>query len=139
MAPGNEPANVSRQCKCWWTNGYHLHLLALEAAGVDPFLPVLPKKSDCFGSGQSLCKKMAPGQKQRGGEVECEESFALAGGRGQGVASLGDQQDGWRATWKATFGLFSSAFFASIDSPDGREARGSAGAAVQPIKFAQFR
>ena len=30
-------------------------------------------------------------------------------------------------------------YFASIDSPDGREARGSAGAAVQPIKFAQFR
>ena len=28
------------------TNEYYLHLLALEAAGVDPYLPVLPEEEE---------------------------------------------------------------------------------------------
>ena len=82
---------------------------------------------------------MIPGQKQKGAEAEYEAAFAQAGGRGRGVASLGGRLADWTAAWKAAFGLFSSDFFALIVSPDGREARGSAGAAVQPREFAQFR
>ena len=83
---------------------------------------------------------MAPGQKQRGVEVECEEAFAQAGerDRGRGVASLAGRADDWRAAWKATCCCCEN-FKSSIVSPDGREARGSAGAAVQPREVAQFR
>ena len=82
---------------------------------------------------------MRPGQKQRGVEVECEAAFAQAGGtdRGRGVASLVGRADDWRAAWKAT--CCCQNFKSSIVSPDGREARGSAGAAVQPREVAQFR
>ena len=47
-----------------------------------------------------------PGQRQIGGEVECEEAFAQAGGRDQGVPRC-VQEGGWRAAWKAAFALAS--------------------------------
>ena len=47
-----------------------------------------------------------PGQRQIGGEVECEEAFAQAGGRDQGVPRC-VQEGGWMAAWKAAFALTS--------------------------------